>query len=196
MPRKVKSRTEAMLLHERYNAYRLRAGRVVAVRLALQHGEVHAGMVGTELVRVGALPWVAPDEATERWHGGLFADRKTWEPTGRKAPRHDVLRNTHNGSEPRNIWRLVAGADITKYAVMPPLSDCPELPRVFVTNTDDVLHAERNMLLDFVALVRAYEQASVNELNEAVAWDAVDDALRRMGHPKPTQNVWPEGEDE
>lgn len=128
--RKTRTTGEAHDLHETYRSYQLDVARVIAVRLAQEHGDVHVKMIRPEMVRLGYFARATEESIEalqgpdERWFGSVFRAPAglpmIWEKTGGRAPRGDRSRNTHGG-DTVTVWRLREGADLTPYATMPPV---------------------------------------------------------------------------
>lgn len=129
MRRKVKSTDEAMILHERYNWYRLDCARHAAKLVYERDGEWDTQRVAEQLEADGRLPASTPDEAERRFMGGVSlatdSDGRVWIQTGRKAERFNAKRNVHKGAEPVNIWTKREGADLSAWAEYPPFMEAP-----------------------------------------------------------------------
>lgn len=125
MTRKVRSTDEALALHERYRAHLLFAGRCIAVSQAKLEKSTHTRKVRAEMIRLGYIVDLPPDEAQERWLGALFRPYAIWEWTGDRAPRDSEDRNTHKGAEGVKVWRLREGADTSPWTVLPPVKEAP-----------------------------------------------------------------------
>lgn len=121
---KVRSKGEAHDLHETFNDYYLRVGRILGVRLAQKHGTVHSRMVREEMVRLGVLSDEPGQSVGETFFGPLFSGCRpqVFEKTGEMHSFEDTTRNMHHGREVC-VWRLIPGAILTPWLV-----DVPTIP--------------------------------------------------------------------
>lgn len=133
MGRKTRSAREAHDLHATFRSYLLLVARVFAVQIAQEKGTVTVKDVRPRMVEAGYIAAVPVDDLngpTESWFGSVCSGAGVFEPTGERVPRHDGKRNAHAGKDDTvAVWRLKAGADITRYATMPPVpTDVPVAP--------------------------------------------------------------------
>lgn len=133
--RKVRSKTEAEELFDKYMEWLVHYARCVAVEMATQgDGSTDAPRVREVLLSEGALERSKPDEAELRFMGSVFSGarsrdhRRVFVPTGRKTPRHSAERNTHKGGDGDIVWRLADGADFSDYKHRPNIADRPKVP--------------------------------------------------------------------
>lgn len=133
--RKVRSKTEAEELFDKFMEWLVHYARCVAVEMASRgDGTTDAPRVRAVLLSEGALERSQPDEAELRFMGSVFSGarsrdgRRVFVSTGKKTPRHSAERNTHKGGDGDIVWRIVEGADLSNYQHRPSIADRPKVP--------------------------------------------------------------------